>query len=401
MKPAIDVIGYESCTGCFGCYNSCPFNAIEMQLDNYGFYIPVINRDKCTDCGICQKHCPVISRKNNNTTKPRFYAAITTDNKSLMNSSSGGIFGELAKSVLKEDGIVYGAGWDDNLKLVHKAVSDEAEITSIQGSKYIQSNMKKVYLDVVSNAKEGKKILFCGTPCQVAALNTFIMDQKDIKDRITTCDLVCHGVGSTLFMKKYLSYLILKYGSEISSISFRSKKTGWSDYSMEILFKNGKRYIKSHRFDPFMIIYLKNLCLRQSCYQCPFNRIPRYGDITLGDLWGATKGVYNHYGVSLVITNNTHGERIIRRLIDKKVIIAKEYPRDLAINSNPRIASGNYKIPPQRDLFFSDLTTKSFDELLDIYVSRRNLIYHALRYAKYMKFKLHQYYKKYVWKGFD
>ena len=173
MKPAIEVIGPENCAGCFACYNSCSYNVIEMVENEEGFYYPDIN-DNCTACGVCQKFCPVINPiRFVDEFSPKFYAGWSKDDDTRINSSSGGMFPELARYILENEGVVFGVAWNENLLPVHVKITDVDEIPRLMGSKYVQSNVGKTYKEALSELRKGKIILFSGTPCQIAGLNTF------------------------------------------------------------------------------------------------------------------------------------------------------------------------------------------------------------------------------------
>ena len=173
-KPAIEVIQKDQCTGCFGCYNSCPFDAIDMRYNQDGFLIPVIS-DKCNNCGLCQNYCPVIQNQNteNKFEQPTCYGGKSTNHATRQISSSGGIFSEVARYILTNSGVVFAAALNNNFDLEHIKIKNSDELTRITGSKYIQSNIGEVFNGVREELDENKKVLFVGTPCQVAALNLF------------------------------------------------------------------------------------------------------------------------------------------------------------------------------------------------------------------------------------
>ena len=194
-KPAINIIGYDHCTGCFGCYNSCHINAIEMKYDEEGFYKPYI-LSNCVNCGQCEKACPVIQIENNNRCE-KSYAAWSKNKEIILNSSSGGIFSELAIEILNENGIVYGVGWE-NGEVRHKKIDKKEELKELRGSKYLPSFIGESYRQVLEDLKNDKKVLFSGTPCQVAALNKMVRN-----DNLITIDLICHGMPSHKAYEKY------------------------------------------------------------------------------------------------------------------------------------------------------------------------------------------------------
>lgn len=283
MKPAIEVIGYEKCAGCFACYNACSFNAIDMKISDEGFYIPFVNREKCTECGLCQKHCPVIKVneiRSKNISSPESFAAWSKDDDTRISSSSGGVFTELALNIIEKGGVVFGAAWNSDFLVEHICVELVEELPLLKGSKYIQSNIGNSYKRVLEELKKGKSVLFSGTPCQVAALKTFTNS-----DHLITVDLICHGVPSIVAFKKYLEYR--SQGKKINNINFRDKKTGWSEFSILLEYTDGSSYSRKFNYDDFCWGFNNNYYLNNLCYECPFSTLPRQGDITLGDFWGA------------------------------------------------------------------------------------------------------------------
>jgi coenzyme F420-reducing hydrogenase beta subunit len=321
-----------------------------MGYDEEGFYYPLVDHRACTECGLCVEHCPVIEHDSGatlNTPAPLAYAAKSRDLDRVRESSSGGIFPELARAFLHEGGAVYGAGWGPDFQLEHMCVQDADSLPTLMGSKYIQSHIGLSFQRILDTARQGRKILFCGTPCQVAALHTFLDPEGTSRDNVTTCDLVCHGVGSTLFFRAYLAYLKNREGGEATSISFRAKERGWIDYSMRVEFGE-KTYSRSHSFDPFMIAYTENCCLRPACYDCPFSRLPRRGDLTLGDLWGGRKDCYHHLGVSCVLLNNQRGTEVFASLRRSGAIKCREVSLDETIRGNARIVNPRMEIPDKR-----------------------------------------------------
>lgn len=220
-ETAIKIIKSNNCTGCFACYNVCPVNAIEMKYDDEGFYKPLISSN-CIECGRCIKICPVIDNINSNKVLET-YAAWSNDEEILLNSSSGGIFSELALNILNDNGIVYGVGWE-NGEVKHKRITTKDGLRELQGSKYLPSFVGEAYKSVLEDLKNGKKVLFSGTPCQIAGLNKIVRH-----DNLITVDLICHGMPSYKVFKKYCKEEFLE---EVKKVDFRSKKTGWINFSL-------------------------------------------------------------------------------------------------------------------------------------------------------------------------
>lgn len=366
MKPAIEVIGPENCTGCFACYNSCPYNAIEMVENEEGFYYPDINNN-CTRCGVCQKFCPVISPiRYGDEFSPKFYAGWSKNDETRINSSSGGMFPELARYILENGGVVFGVAWNENLLPVHIKITDVNEIPRLMGSKYIQSNVGTAYKEVLSELRKGKTVLFSGTPCQVAGLNTFLKYSKN-RDNILTIGVVCHGVPSTLIFERYLEWIEKKYNKKVVGIEFRNKQQGWEKYRVVLRFNDGTKVQECHLLNPFYRGYLQNLYLRHSCYHCQFSTLPRYEDITLGDFWGVPKELKDEKGVSVVIANTPKGLRLLNTLKEIGRIELVEVDMKTATQKNRRIVTGSFLIPKSRNQLLKDARKISFEELMKQY----------------------------------
>jgi coenzyme F420-reducing hydrogenase beta subunit len=324
-------------------------------MDKYGFYKPNIDYDKCTDCGLCVKICPVLSPKNSGEYNyPRTLAGWSLDENLRSQSSSGGIFSEVAKPFLAEGGHVFGAGFDD-LELGHMRVDSPEDLKKIIGSKYIQSNIGDTYKEIVELAKEGE-VLFCGTPCQVSALENIISNMDGLH-RVYTIDLICHGVASTKVFRSYLDSVSRAHGSDVDNISFRDKRRGWYNYGMRIELKDGSEIFQVHSRDPFMIGYLRNIFMRPSCYDCGFSKIPRGSGITLGDYWGAPSRINDKRGVSVILVNDDSGEEMIKRACN---IYLTEADLEHVAANNPRLKSGLLRKPKDIDEFYNVLEKAGF-----------------------------------------
>lgn len=364
------IIDKDKCCGCTACMNICPKHAISMVEDKEGFKHPVIDQDKCIDCGLCKKTCPVLNT-NNKESKNKCFIAYNKDKESTLNkASSGNIFELIAKDILKEKGIVIGAAFDENNKLNHIAIDNIKDLDKLKGSKYLQSNLSNIFTYIKENIIN-KKILFVGTPCQVAGLKSFL--KKDY-DNLICIDLVCHGVPSPKLFNKYIKELEKENNDIVTNYNFRDKRTGWDTYSNTITFKNKKEITELQKDNKYMKLFLSDIALRESCYNCNFKLGNKYSDITLGDFWGVNNyypDMYNKTGVSAIIINTEKGNNIFNNIKDK--IIYKECKLEEITNGNPSLkTSGKY--PKKRKEFFEELDNKSVEELSKKY-SRKNNIY--------------------------
>lgn len=311
----IQVVNKEDCNGCKGCFNICPESCIVMKTDIEGFWYPKIDLNICVDCGMCVRICPeqdvkeVVLQGEN----PLVYAAWNKDEEIRLKSSSGGVFSLLAKDVIKQGGVVLGAGYDDDLKVRHQKVERVSDIYKLRGSKYVQSDTGTTFLETKELLEEGKLVLFSGTPCQVAGLNNFLFLKKF--DNLYTVDLVCHGVPSPKIYEKYVNRLQELHG-KIADIVFRDKKNGWRNYSFSYVLKNKAGYNESRSKNTYMKGFLRDLYLRPSCHSCSFKTINRQADITLADFWG----VANKYpeldddkGTSLLFVHSEKGKKLLEK----------------------------------------------------------------------------------------
>lgn len=365
IKPSIDIIGNENCASCFSCSNVCPESAIKMELSDEGFYKPIIDRNACTECGLCQKHCPVILSdeiSNNNSNNPRVFAAWSKDDLTRLSSSSGGAFSELAKIIIDNDGVVYGAAWDSDFSVKHIGIYSFDSINLLRGSKYIPSNLDSVYKEIQRITNEGRKVLFSGTPCQVAAVKTFVAS-----NRLFTVDLICHGVPSLRVFKAYLEYI--RNNRIIKDINFRDKETGWSNFSISVNFEDGSKYIEKFNNDDFCWGFNNNYYLNSICYNCPFAKLPRQGDITVGDFWNVAENLKNEKGVSVVLVNNEKGERIIK--LTENLCLEK-VELSAAVRGNPRIINGEFNKPKVREMLLKDINSNGFEYIKRKYLKRPN-----------------------------
>ena len=293
------------CVGCSACFNSCPFEAIEMVQNYEGFLEPKINYKKCKNCGVCVKKCPQLNDNKYNEYKA--YAAYVKDNMNIINSSSGGIFYIIAKQFVMQKNIVYGVAWSSEIEAVHIRIDNEKELKKLQGSKYVQSNPNNTFSMVKKDLESEKKVLYSGTPCQIAGLYKYLGKKYD---NLYTIDLVCHGVPSPLLFKKYITWIQEKKNDIVTNYSFRDKINNDWGVNARIEFKDRKNYFIRAKLDPYFKAFTNGITYRECCYNCQFAKKERVSDITLADYWGIERihpNFKNKKGISLVLVNNTKG----------------------------------------------------------------------------------------------
>jgi len=359
----IATIEKKKCTGCKMCADVCPKDAITFKCDNEGFWYPEVDYDKCIKCKKCIKVCPTINRiivKN----EMKAYACINKNKSIRLDSSSGGIFTLVAEQIIEENGVTFGAMFDGEFEVIHSYVETKGELEKLRGSKYVQSNVDDTYSQAKGFLKEGRKVLFTGTPCQIGGLKSYL--QKDYSN-LFCIDIICHGVPSPKVWKKYIEFREKKSGSISQRIAFRRKNEGWKRYSVSFLFKNNTEYRKTLHQDLYMRAFLKDVCLRPSCYACEFKSLHRQSDITLADFWGIQKmlpEMDDDKGTSLIFVNSESGQSMLEQIKEK--IIYTEVDVNQAIVYNPSaVKSIGYN--PKRDDFFRELDQLDFDELVKKY----------------------------------
>jgi coenzyme F420-reducing hydrogenase beta subunit len=383
-----EIINKNKCCGCHACFNICPKKAISMVEDEKGFKQPVIDKDKCINCGLCQKVCPIINSEEDKK-KIYSYAAFNKNEDERLNSSSGGIFILLAKEILKRKGVVFGAAFDKDFNVKHTYVDNEKDIKELMGSKYVQSTIGDVYKKVKELLEKDTYVLFSGTPCQIEGLRSFL---KQDYDKLYTQDIICHGVPSPKVWNKYLEYQKEISNENIKKVSFRNKDRGWSQFQMKISFDK-QTYSKIHPQDIFMQSFLKNTCLRNSCYNCSFKKKYRISDVTLGDYWGIKK-VHPEFdddnGVSILIINSSKGKELFNLV--KKDLVYKETDLDKIIEFNPSMIKSVTK-DYNREQFFDNLDKMDFDKLVKKYTYKTPMYKRAITKFKNIIKKIIKYNK--------
>ena len=339
----------DVCTGCMACVKSCPVNCISYSKDEEGFYYPVVETQKCVDCSKCVGVCP--AEKDVKTTEPiSISAGYSNDAFVRASGSSGGFVVELSKQVISEGGIVYGAAFDAQKKQVCHTSSQNVSLENLSRSKYVQSNTADVHLSVKNNLDDGKTVLFCGTPCQVEGLVSFL--GKNYPNLITV-DFFCHGVPSVDFFEKTLSYYEEQNSKKVQDVLFRDKKEGWHKLALNVCFDDGTQQRIPSGEQPYYYYFLNNYSLRKSCYSC--HRYKSHcSHITVADYWTVNKNDDEDKGVSLIIVNTPEGEMAVSKVKDKIKTVNVNEDFDFSIYKH------SYSLK-RREEFFSAYKTKGFD----------------------------------------
>lgn len=347
----ITITDKSQCCGCSACAQRCPRQCISMQMDNEGFLYPQVDISKCVDCHLCEKVCPVIN-KYDTRTPLNVYAAKNSDDEVRHQSSSGGIFTLLAEQTIKDGGVVFGVCWDKDWNVKHDYAECIDDLAKFRSSKYLQSVIGDSYLKAEQFLKTGRKVMFTGTPCQIAGLKHFLRKEYD---NLLVVEVICHSVPSPGVWQQYLTTRLntLKWNkSDIRNISFRDKKTGWKTYSFVIENKDGNSFTELSNKNAFMRGFLADLYTRPSCHACPAKHLKSGSDITLGDFWGIESlmpEIDDDKGVSAIIVNSDKGKQVLH---DINVVLHEVQYDDLTTR-NPALVK-SFPITPKRTKFFKE-----------------------------------------------
>ena len=307
IKNAVD------CCGCTAYANICAHDAITMEPDALGFLYPKVNKDKCTDCRLCEKVCAFNNAYDIslNIEKPLTFGARHKDITEVETSRSGAAFIALSDYILEKGGVIYGVGYVDHFRVVHKRAVNKEERDEFKGSKYVQSDLTGVFRQVKDDLKKGMLVLFSGTPCQTAGLHSYV--GRRLRENLFLVGIVCHAVPSPYIWRDYLAAIEKKYKNRVIELTFRDKTFGWSA-------AHNERFVFSHRKDVIDFtnrdLFYKCLSTRYSCHSCHYCNMRRPSDVTIGDFWGyrETKAKsLNHddKGLSLLIINTPKGQSIL------------------------------------------------------------------------------------------
>ncbi len=352
----------ERCVGCKSCEQSCPKHCISMVENKEGFWNPVVDEQRCIECKLCLKTCPAKNTTVHRNEPQHVWAWRNQNDTDIMRSASGGAADSAAKAVLQMGGVVYGAAYDDQLVVNHIEVTDDAGRERIQSSKYVQSDPKDSYSKVKQRLAEGKTVLFTGTPCQIAGLYTFLGGDHH---NLYTLDLICHGVPSPKFFKKYLEYQNKQSEGQVIYFNFRSKeKRGWGTQYM--LKTKTKTRTKTLALDRYGKHFMDGDCYRECCYQCPYANTKRVGDLTVGDFWGIAKShpeFNSPKGVSSVFINTEKGQKLFEQMQPFAEVVKATLEEGMVKQHNLVRPSER---PSVRDSFYAGIDESGFIEGLKV-----------------------------------
>lgn len=358
----IKISNNQNCCGCGACAQGCPKHCITMSSDKEGFLYPKVDEFVCIDCGLCERVCPELNPDVEREPR-KVLAAINKNEQVRMKSSSGGVFYLLAERFIKEGGIVFGARFDEGWQVVMDYAETLEGVQDFMGSKYVQARTEKAFIDAKHFLQDGRKVLFSGTPCQIAGLRHFLRKEYD---NLLTVDIVCHGTPSPKVWGRYLGELLSECG-KVKDVAFRNKAQGWRNFSFKLAYSENEETLSVQSpagKNPYMKAFLKNLILRPACYDCKFKSGRSQSDITLADFWGIWKvnpQMDDDKGTSMVLIN-THKGAYAMAALDLNVV-SSDYATAKVFNT------ACWKSPKphaKRSEFFTQLdTTDSLIKLID------------------------------------
>ena len=365
-KNNILILEHNLCVGCRSCVLSCPKNCISFTADDEGFFYPSVNEEVCVGCGLCIKHCPILSQKTSDNAMRTSYAMWVNNEMLLAQSSSGGAFTAFAENILEENGIVFGAAFDEVLHVNQIHVTNKASLSRLKGSKYVSSNTQQSFREAEYYLKSGKKVLYSGTPCQIAGLKSFLGKEYD---NLYTLDLICHGVPSQKLFDTYLQFLGDRLHGKIVYYGFRDKDIGgWSCGGKAIAKTKTKTKTIEALCDPYYASFLHCETYRESCYSCKYANMNRVGDITIGDYFEGTdfypqlEGIK---GVSLCIVNTVQGKILFESSTDKISFIPVDEKNYVGIKGNLTAPSPR---PDSRNYIYKGISSLSVEDFFSQFV---------------------------------
>lgn len=363
----------RDCCGCSACVQRCPKHCISLREDTEGFLYPHVDASKCIDCGLCEQVCPMLHQPVAERKPLAVYAAKNKNEEVRQASSSGGIFTALAEEIIREGGVVFGACFSADWEVVHDYTETVDGLARFRGSKYVQSRMGDSYMQAEAFLKAGRKVLFSGTPCQIAGLKKFL--RKDYANLLAV-DVICHGVPSPGVWREYLKEEIARQRDGkntvlprpihekdvlVERISFRDKTLGWKKFSFALVLSttngSGEKFSFCSRMplneNLFLRGFLADLYLRPSCYACPLKCGKSGSDMTLGDFWGL-QDVFpeldDDKGMTALLVNSVRG----KEMLDNIRLDLWQTDYESVFRGNPALEK-SAAMPKRRQSFYADL----------------------------------------------
>ncbi len=360
----INLINKDDCSGCGACVCACPTKCLSMKRDSEGFYYPYIGDKNCINCEKCMSVCSVKSKPKTGSYSRRVFVVQHKDDRIRRESTSGGAFTAIAEYIIKNDGIVFGAGMDENFRVRHMPAYDVEQLALFRNSKYSQSDLGDTFFKIKNSLIEGKKVLFSGTPCQVAGLKKFL---PDYNENLITVDVVCRGIPSPLVFEKYIDYQKKRFGG-FNKVLFRDKYSGYTHTTMSLYRDNVCLYHNGLEYDPMLKLFYQGMICRPVCSNCRFKEIERCSDFTLWDCFSASeidKNFDDNKGTTFVMLHSEKAEILFDK-IQNNIRACEGETKKVCSNTTEMLKSISHN--PERRRFFQDVCSMLPDELFNKWV---------------------------------
>lgn len=381
----------SNCCGCHACVLACPVGCIRMEENQEGFLYPKIQYEKCISCNRCENVCPMLNQQHTNENHLSAYLFQNENQEIHQESTSGGFFSEIGKFVIQKGGVVFGASFNEDLEVVHRYVDVTEDLSLFRNSKYVQSNIKKSFLQAKKFLDQGRWVCFSGTPCQIQALSLFL--GKDY-EKLIMVDFICRGVPSPKLLRKYILEQEKKEKSPITELKFRSKKYGYHFGTIQLKFANGHIKNEGPTTNSYLRPFFQGCSSRMSCFHCPMKYINRISDFTLFDSWHAhdlSSEIIDDKGTTAVLAHTIKAKKIILYLRGTLIPVSThklvQFDGDMLLKQ-PRIHKN-------RKYFLQNLENITMDQLIKRYLPITK--YEKMRrFAKpfFYKIGLHKLYQK-------
>lgn len=361
----------KDCTGCATCVQICPQSAINMVKDEKGFLYPQIDSTKCIGCLLCEKKCPINESERTTNPSPTVYACWHKNMDIRLKSSSGGVFSAIAEYILKNNGIVWGAAYSENLILTYQYIENIENLDKLRRSKYVQAEVNDSFKLIKEQLESGRIVLFTGTSCHIRGLYSYL--PKKLQENLVTIDFICHGVPSPSVFKKYINWLEKKYNDKLTDFNFRDKQYGWDNGVLTVgYFKNKGKKIFMNDENSYFYGMLHDIFIRPCCHECQSNGLQRESDFTIADFWGiGRKNKFEHehernYGISLLALNSEKAHKIYETGL-KNSIVSVQRSQQEAYEGN-----WNYRFSAKRNsktpIFWEQFQrTNNWEDLLSFF----------------------------------
>lgn len=368
----VEICDKKKCCGCKACGDACPKKAISYKVDEEGFWYPVVDRALCINCGLCDKACPMGKKDSllsHGQKDPKIFGGYHKNILVRFDSTSGGAFTALANEMYARKGYVSGAVFNEDWSVSNFISNDKKDLPRIRSSKYVQSSAEGLYSRIKELLISGEKVLACGSPCQMAALRTYL--GKDYENLIIV-DFLCRANNSPKAYRKYLDWLESKYGSKIVAIKAKNKDHGWRSLSRKVTFENGKVYYGDLMEDHYRRAYHSNKIVRPSCFACEFKGMPRVADITISDFWGVERiapHLDGDLGTSLIFCNTDKGLAFFDSAKKNLVFEEIDFEKVIDFNKTAILSPCPYPTDPNFDRvkMFSDMASLPFDKVAELH----------------------------------